>query len=83
MMIGASFLRAASRHALIPDDDTQFTAGIAYPAHTQHDQEKNGPLMTSEEEKKVWCESLTQLYLKPGVDNSPRVFASSSKSTKA
>lgn len=51
MMIGASFLRAASRHALIPDDDTQFTAGIAYPAHTQHDQEKNGPLMTSEEER--------------------------------
>jgi hypothetical protein len=31
MMIGASFLRAASRHAFIPDDDTQFTAGIAYP----------------------------------------------------
>jgi hypothetical protein len=30
-MIGASFLRAASRQALMPDDETQFTAGIAYP----------------------------------------------------
>ena len=30
-MIGASFLRAASRHALIPEEETQFTAGIAYP----------------------------------------------------
>jgi len=34
MMIGASFLRAASRHAFIPDDDTQLTAGIAYPIGT-------------------------------------------------
>ena len=31
IMTGESLLRAASRHALIPDDDTQLTAGIAYP----------------------------------------------------
>jgi hypothetical protein len=30
MMMGASFLRAASRHALMPEDETQFTAGMAY-----------------------------------------------------
>jgi hypothetical protein len=30
-MMGASFLRAASRQALIPEEETQFTAGIAYP----------------------------------------------------
>ena len=35
-MIGASFLRAASRHALIPDDETQLTAGIAYPVEEQY-----------------------------------------------
>ena len=29
MMIGASFFLAASRQALIPEDDTQFTAGMA------------------------------------------------------
>jgi hypothetical protein len=29
--MGASFFLAASRHALIPDDETQFTAGMAYP----------------------------------------------------
>lgn len=31
MMMGASLALAASRHALIPDEDTQFTAGMAYP----------------------------------------------------
>ena len=31
MIIGASFFLAASRQALIPDEETQFTAGIAYP----------------------------------------------------
>ena len=31
MMMGASLLRADSRQALIPEDDTQFTAGMAYP----------------------------------------------------
>jgi hypothetical protein len=30
-MIGASFFRAASKQALIPEEETQFTAGIAYP----------------------------------------------------
>jgi len=38
MMIGASFLLAASRQALIPELETQFTAGIAYP--TTRDQFK-------------------------------------------
>ena len=31
MMMGASLALAASRHVLIPDEDTQFTAGMAYP----------------------------------------------------
>ena len=31
-MIGASFLRAASRHALIDEDEMQLTAGIAKPS---------------------------------------------------
>jgi len=31
-MIGASFLRAASRHALIEEDEMQLTAGIAKPS---------------------------------------------------
>lgn len=31
MMIGASFFLAASRHALMDDDETQLTAGMAYP----------------------------------------------------
>lgn len=31
MIMGASFLRAASKQALIPEEDTQFTAGMAYP----------------------------------------------------
>jgi len=30
-MMGASFFLAASRQALIPEEETQFTAGIAYP----------------------------------------------------
>ncbi len=33
-MIGASFFLAASRHALIPEEETQFTAGMAYPTET-------------------------------------------------
>lgn len=32
IMIGASFLRAASRHALIDEDEMQLTAGIAKPS---------------------------------------------------
>ena len=35
MMIGASFLRAASRQALIPEEETQLTAGMAYPVHVK------------------------------------------------
>jgi hypothetical protein len=31
MIMGASFLRAASKQAFIPEEDTQFTAGMAYP----------------------------------------------------
>ena len=31
MMMGASFFRAASKQALIPEEETQFTAGMAYP----------------------------------------------------
>ena len=30
--MGASFLRAASRHALIDEDEMQLTAGIAKPS---------------------------------------------------
>lgn len=31
MMTGASFFLAASRQALIPEDETQLIAGMAYP----------------------------------------------------
>jgi len=35
MIIGASFFLAASRQALIPEEETQFTAGIAYPKESR------------------------------------------------
>lgn len=31
MIMGASFFRAASKQALMPEEETQLTAGIAYP----------------------------------------------------
>lgn len=43
MMIGASFLRAASRQALIEEELTTLTAGMAYPEKVkrlQRDKEK-------------------------------------------
>lgn len=36
--MGASFLRAASKHALMVEDETQLTAGMAYPVRQKGEQ---------------------------------------------
>ena len=51
MMIGASFKRAASKQALIPDDETQLTAGMAYPGKPKVNKKQSNGLADLRDKK--------------------------------